>query len=73
MTALDDTFAALSSRLDAHAAKPSTQPAPKPVAPTKNDLTTAAAKEIIDGETASRSANVARLKAARLERDRTAD
>ncbi len=67
MNSLEETFAALNARTTEHRNRLSgTIPAPAPAKPSKNDLTTEAAREIIDAETRERSERTARLRALRL-------
>ncbi|MCP1167206.1 hypothetical protein [Limimaricola litoreus] len=68
MNALESTFANLEARMtQANGAAPA-RPAPAPVAETKGDVTTRAARAILDAETEARNAKIAALRAARLEK-----
>lgn len=68
MNALEATFAKLETRMS-HAADPAAgRPAPAAVPETKGDITTRAAKAILDAEVEARNAKIAALKAARLKK-----
>ena len=70
MTSVDRTLADLEARMGA-ASRKAVQKAFRPsvpVARTKADVTTEAARQIIDAETEARNAATARLRAARLAR-----
>ena len=64
MSSLEETFAALDQRMKAHRTRiADTVPAPQP---TKADVTTDAAREIIETETRARAERTARLREERL-------
>ncbi len=69
MNALESTFANLEARMTPAAGAAPSRPAPAPVAETKGDVTTRAARAILDAENESRNAKIAALRAARLKLD----
>ena len=68
MNALESTFANLEARMNRAAGTAAPRPAPATAPETKGDITTRAAREILDAETASRNAKTAALRAARLQK-----
>ena len=68
MNALESTFANLEARMSKASSSAPARPAPAPVAETKGDVTTRAARAILDAETETRNAKIAALRAARLEK-----
>ncbi|GAD56685.1 MAG: hypothetical protein ACJASC_002663 [Limimaricola cinnabarinus] len=69
MNALESTFADLEARMTKAAGSAPGRPAPAPVAETKGDVTTRAARAILDAETENRNAKIAALRAARLKQE----
>lgn len=69
MNALESTFAKLEDRMSRAAGLMPERPAAAPVPETKGDVTTRAARAILDAENEARNAKIAALRAARLERE----
>ncbi|PSK87606.1 hypothetical protein CLV79_10288 [Limimaricola soesokkakensis] len=67
MNALESTFAKLEARMIRATGAAPERPTPTPVPETKGDVTTRAAKAILDAETEARNAKIAALRTARLE------
>lgn len=70
MNALESTFANLEARMSRAAGAAPLRPAPAVAAETKGDVTTRAARAILDAENEARNSKTAALRAARLKKDK---